>query len=280
MKIGLQFESVLKRGLLEFAVDPAERVAGVPLRLPRGHRGGAALADVPGVRQPQRLRRGRAACRRPDRQPRVIVRLGRALPPAVLRVRARRRGPDRLRAAPRAAVGPGRLHPLLERIMRIHVTEEARHLSFARHYLKRTVPGAAPAPPRPARPSRAPVILGTMAQMMLRPSRQLVARYSDPPGGHRRGVYAEPAPPGRHRRLAGQGQEAVRRARAHPGYRTGCCGGGCGSTRGRGRDTWLVRYSGRREAAATVSVRGRSPSPAAGSRRGRSRRRRARPGRC
>jgi hypothetical protein len=24
--------------------------------------------------------------------------------------------------------------------MRIHVTEEARHLSFARHYLKRTVP--------------------------------------------------------------------------------------------------------------------------------------------
>ena len=32
------------------------------------------------------------------------------------------------------------LHPLLERIMRIHVTEEARHLSFARHYLKRNVP--------------------------------------------------------------------------------------------------------------------------------------------
>src|SRR5438270_8949384 len=32
------------------------------------------------------------------------------------------------------------VHPLLERIMRIHVTEEARHLSFARHYLKRNVP--------------------------------------------------------------------------------------------------------------------------------------------
>jgi len=33
-----------------------------------------------------------------------------------------------------------RLHPLVERIMRIHTTEEARHLSFARHYLQRTVP--------------------------------------------------------------------------------------------------------------------------------------------
>ena len=36
------------------------------------------------------------------------------------------------------------LHPLLERIMRIHVTEEARHLSFARHYLKREVPKLGP----------------------------------------------------------------------------------------------------------------------------------------
>ena len=34
------------------------------------------------------------------------------------------------------------LHPLLEIIMRHHVTEEARHLSFARQYLKRDVPAA------------------------------------------------------------------------------------------------------------------------------------------
>ena len=31
-----------------------ERLARVPLRLPRADRGGAALADVPGVREPQR----------------------------------------------------------------------------------------------------------------------------------------------------------------------------------------------------------------------------------
>ena len=31
-------------------------------------------------------------------------------------------------------------HPLVEQVMRIHVTEEARHISFARTYLKREVP--------------------------------------------------------------------------------------------------------------------------------------------
>jgi hypothetical protein len=69
--------------------------------------------------------------------------------------------------------------------MRIHVTEEARHLSFARHYLKRTVPGL-PRRRRVRLAVVAPVILGQMAQMMLKPSRQLVARYSIP-----RSVIAE-----------------------------------------------------------------------------------------
>jgi hypothetical protein len=32
------------------------------------------------------------------------------------------------------------VHPLLQRIMQIHVAEEARHISFAHEYLKRTVP--------------------------------------------------------------------------------------------------------------------------------------------
>ena len=63
--------------------------------------------------------------------------------------------------------------------MRIHVTEEARHLSFARHYLKRNVPSL-----RPTR--RVELAVGgryrprEMAQMMLRPSRQLVRRYDIP----------------------------------------------------------------------------------------------------
>ncbi len=32
------------------------------------------------------------------------------------------------------------LHPLLHRVMQIHVTEEARHICFAEHFLKRNVP--------------------------------------------------------------------------------------------------------------------------------------------
>jgi hypothetical protein len=71
------------------------------------------------------------------------------------------------------------LHPLLERIMRIHVTEEARHLSFARCYLKRTVPALSPLR-RTRLAVAAPVILGQMAELMLKPSPQLIARYRIP----------------------------------------------------------------------------------------------------
>ena len=71
------------------------------------------------------------------------------------------------------------MHPLLERIMRIHVTEEARHLSFARHYLKRIVPTLGPVR-RAELAIGAPVVLSVMAQMMLRPSRQIVRRYQIP----------------------------------------------------------------------------------------------------
>ena len=72
-----------------------------------------------------------------------------------------------------------KLHPLVERIMRIHTTEEARHLSFARHYLHRTVPPL-------SRLRRlhltvlAPVVLGIMARLMLWPSGDLVRHYGVP----------------------------------------------------------------------------------------------------
>jgi hypothetical protein len=71
------------------------------------------------------------------------------------------------------------VHPLLERIMRIHVTEEARHLSFARHYLKHEVPKLS----RRRRLSlsiQTPLILGVMSQLMLRPSSEIVKAYGIP----------------------------------------------------------------------------------------------------
>jgi hypothetical protein len=71
------------------------------------------------------------------------------------------------------------IHPLLERIMRIHVTEEARHLSFARAYLKRSVAGLKRFH-RAQLAIGAPLILATMAQMMLKPSPQITAAYGVP----------------------------------------------------------------------------------------------------
>jgi hypothetical protein len=71
------------------------------------------------------------------------------------------------------------LHPLLERIMRIHVTEEARHLSFARHWLKRSVPKLGPIR-RTILSFGAPMILGEMGGLMLKPSKALVEEYGIP----------------------------------------------------------------------------------------------------
>jgi hypothetical protein len=49
-------------------------------------------------------------------------------------------GEDPIDHVQRRLLRDGIPHPLIERIMRIHVTEEARHLTFARHVLRRDVP--------------------------------------------------------------------------------------------------------------------------------------------
>jgi hypothetical protein len=66
----------------------------------------------------------------------------------------------------------GHTHPLLERIMRIHITEEARHISYARAALRRDVP-------RLGRLRRhilavvAPFALGIMVRLMILPGRDV-----------------------------------------------------------------------------------------------------------
>ncbi|CAN5824768.1 diiron oxygenase [soil metagenome] len=63
-------------------------------------------------------------------------------------------------------------HPLVQRIMKIHITEEARHVSFARQRLQRSVP-------RLGRVSRfalsiaVPVVLGIMTPLMIDPPTEL-----------------------------------------------------------------------------------------------------------
>jgi hypothetical protein len=71
------------------------------------------------------------------------------------------------------------LHPLVERIMRIHTTEEARHLSFARKYLQRTVPELGRLR-RLELALTAPVVLGIMARLMLQPTGDLVRHFGVP----------------------------------------------------------------------------------------------------
>jgi len=176
MKTGLQFESILKRGLLEWA-------AGLPNRSPAFRYAyhevieeaqhslmfqefvNRAGFDIPGLSRLMRF------------QARGIVRLGRVFPELFFVFVLG--GEDPIDHVQRDALRQGGAHPLLERIMRIHVTEEARHLSFARQYLRERVPRLSWLR-RQRLAVRAPLILGAMAQLMMQPSSQMVAEYAIP----------------------------------------------------------------------------------------------------
>jgi hypothetical protein len=177
MKAGLQFESILKRGLLEYAFclpdrSPEFRYAYHEVIEEAQHslmfqefvnRSGL---EVPGLTWDLKL-----GARR-------VMHMARKFP-ALFFVFVLG-GEDPIDHVQRTALRSGReLHPLLERIMRIHVTEEARHLSFARQYLRVNVPNLAPRQRR-AIAVQAPVILTTMASVMMRPPRELVRTYDIP----------------------------------------------------------------------------------------------------
>ncbi len=177
MKIGLQFESILKRGLLEFAAtlpngSPEFRYAYHEVIEEAQHslmfqefvnRSGL---DVPGLSGMENL------------GSRNVIQLGRFFPSLFFMFVLG--GEDPIDYVQRKALrSGGEIHPILERIMRIHVTEEARHLSFARHYLKKNVPNLDPAR-RQALAIGTPAILGSMAQLMLQAPRHIVKTYNIP----------------------------------------------------------------------------------------------------
>lgn len=70
-------------------------------------------------------------------------------------------------------------HPLEEMILTIHVAEEARHISFAQHYLRDRVPRM-PRVRRFALSLLAPLVLGTMARVMLCPPGSMVRHFRIP----------------------------------------------------------------------------------------------------
>ncbi len=177
MKIGLIFENVLKRGLLEFAMTlpngaPEFRYAYHEVIEEAQH----SLMFQEFVNRTGFDAEGLTGF--DNRATRWVVGLGRRFPELFFLFVLG--GEDPIDHVQRRELRSDReIHPLLERIMRIHVTEEARHLSFARHYLRRAVPQL-PARRRAQLAVGAPLILGAMAQMMLMPSRRLVERYAIP----------------------------------------------------------------------------------------------------
>ena len=178
MKVGVVFENVLKRGLLDFAA-----------RLPNGspefrycyheaieeaqhslmfqefvNRTGF---DIPGLGRLDR------------RGAEMVVGFGRKFPELFFTFVLA--GEDPIDHVQRESLRKSRaeIHPLLRRIMQIHVTEEARHLSFARHYLKRHVPAMSRG--RKAQLAfRVPIILGSMSKLMMQASPQIVREYQIP----------------------------------------------------------------------------------------------------
>ena len=191
MKIGSQFESVLKRGLLEFATrlpnqSPEFRYVYHEVIEEAQHslmfqefvnRTGL---DIPGLLSPV----DHFLSRR-------IVAMGRTFPELFFVFVLG--GEDPIDYQQRVFVlgSNSDLHPLLRRVSQIHVTEEARHLSFARAYLRRHVPSLSKLKMTLLR-LRTPLLLGNMAKVMMEPSPQLVREYAIPKSALHEAYRANP----------------------------------------------------------------------------------------
>ncbi len=178
MQVGYFFESVLKRGLLEHSTTLAagsaelryvyhevieEAQHSLMFQEFCGRAGHGTVPQVP--------RKARAGANR-------VVRLARVFPELFFVFVLG--GEDPIDHVQRETLrSRENLHPLLERIMRIHVTEEARHLSFARNWLKHRVPRLGPVR-KMILSIGAPLILGEMGGLMLKPSTDVVRTYEIP----------------------------------------------------------------------------------------------------
>jgi hypothetical protein len=177
MKLGLVFENILQRGLLEFAVK-------LPNRSPEFR---YAYHEV--IEEAQHSLMFQEFINRSGEDPgslprdvelgaRMVVRFGRVFPEMFFFFVLG--GEEPIDHLQRRNLRSGReLHPLLKRIMQIHVTEEARHLCFARNYLQQSVPRLGFVA-RTRLSMQMPIMLGTMARMMLEPSQRTIERFAIP----------------------------------------------------------------------------------------------------
>lgn len=177
MKVGAFFENVLSRGLLEFATtrpdnSPDYRYAYHEVIEEGQHslmfqefvnRSGLF---TPGVGRLERFSAG------------FVPRLGRRFPELFFFFVLGGEAP--IDTAQRETLRQQEtLHPLLERIMKIHVLEEARHLCFAERYIEAHVPRLG-ALKRLHLQVRVPILLHFMSRQMLEAPRHLVDTYGIP----------------------------------------------------------------------------------------------------
>jgi hypothetical protein len=179
MKMGVEFEAILSQGLLELASSlpngsPEARYAYHEVIEEAQHslmfnemvgRSGLDPRGMPAVH--------RVLSRR-------VPRLGRTFPELFfLYVLAGEAPIDYVQRGELARPDRDATHPLLRRLMRIHVTEEARHICFAESYLREHVPRLG-AWKRWMLQVHAPMVLAGTARTMLDPSASFVRAYRVP----------------------------------------------------------------------------------------------------
>lgn len=178
MKLGAQFENVLSRGLLEFAATlpneaPEFRYAYHEVIEESNHSlmfqefVNRAGLPVSGLSALQRMRTH------------AVTPMGRRFPELFFIFVLGGEEPIDYQQRELVLRSEREQHPLLRRVCQIHVTEEARHISFARAYLRRHVPALSPARMLRLRIS-VPLILGSMARVMMQPSPDIVREYAIP----------------------------------------------------------------------------------------------------
>ncbi|MGH9074899.1 MAG: AurF N-oxygenase family protein, partial [Acidimicrobiales bacterium] len=187
MRVGWEFENVLQRGLLEHAFwlngrkpelryvmhEIAEECQHMLMFQEFVNRTGMEVRGMPRVFK--HLSRG-------------VVLLSRVFPEVFFMFVLA--GEDPVDYLQRKQLKEGGTHPATERIMKIHVTEEARHIAFARHYLRKRVPRLGRGR-RAVLSVAAPLIFGTMARVMAWPSPHTVRQFGVPRADLRRALRAE-----------------------------------------------------------------------------------------
>ena len=174
--IGWRFESILKRGLLEFT-------ARLPDDAPEFR---YCYHEVIEEAQHSLFFR-EFVCRTgmPCRPPRIlhlaerqVIGFARRFPELFFFFVLS--GEDPIDYTQRKMLGGGRaLHPLIERISRIHVTEEARHMAFARQFLRRSMPQVRGVRLTLLRMHTA-VVMKIASLFMSRPSGRIIRTYGIP----------------------------------------------------------------------------------------------------